>query len=754
MAPRVTLPPKKNRARCGIKFPLKIFKGDLRADSHYLDEDMAENQSLLAVADVDASEGNEHHLQAALATKAVFIPTPGTAQNVENYEKLYPPGKWTDPVSYLCTTQTVEEACSGALLDHDCTYYMDEGDSIWLDKNNQEARGEGTSAQGAKSAARKGKEKEPEIGVPVSITEDEFELVMGIFEKISDFKLEGDAPDFSSYRDFFLKTLPADMFASYAVPSWVPAPALLLRIARTIHPHWKQRRFKVGGRRIRPTLNYDEGDFLNESYVCFRRRDNKPIRKTRAAQLAHSADKLVQLRSDLSQVQDLLTLLHKRELLKKESAVASQRVWTGRQALTDAVRSSPGLSSKADDPLLVDPRPKKLKTPRTSLPKVKVIPPTEPRLPAIAAPPPPACITPAERCAGIQNLIVKQMSRDLEKNCGQLDCVDDPFQSPLRTRAAKMWVEMPPPAVDGQSSRRAPCALRMRRGRGGLTFLDRRSSHVSPLPLLSHRQHADEDYDEENRERLRAQWRFDDDDDQPMFGPPEEEGRELVDEFDSKYLMARTKWITTDEVTLVTDANIVVQNAEGMLERVLPFRLGDDHKKTILFEDARRKAAPASQPSSPQVSPHSTPSQQKNASQLHSRSPLGGNDVMRPPPIPGPPSMQENISPPPGGASPSTLAHLFSPNAYSPTRPPARSHTSAQPHHSNPLVPTAAEHVKPVSPGTNHALPTHPLQTNGARTPFPAYVPLSAGTNISLKLPPRPVARSSPLAGPAHTNGS
>jgi hypothetical protein len=58
MAPRVTLPPKKNRARCGIKFPLKIFKGDLRADSHYLDEDMAENQSLLAVADVDASEGN------------------------------------------------------------------------------------------------------------------------------------------------------------------------------------------------------------------------------------------------------------------------------------------------------------------------------------------------------------------------------------------------------------------------------------------------------------------------------------------------------------------------------------------------------------------------------------------------------------------------------------------------------------------------------------------------------------------------
>ena len=73
------------------------------------------------------------------------------------------------------------------------TYYMDERDKVWLDKNNEEARGEGTSAQGAMSASgtrtsarsAKAKGKEPESLLPVVVSEDEFELVMGIFEKVT-----------------------------------------------------------------------------------------------------------------------------------------------------------------------------------------------------------------------------------------------------------------------------------------------------------------------------------------------------------------------------------------------------------------------------------------------------------------------------------------------------------------------------------------------------------------------------------------
>jgi hypothetical protein len=68
---------------------------------------------------------------------------------------------------------------------------VDERDKDWLDKNNEEARGEGTSAQGAVSCTRtssrsaKVKGKEPKACQLVTISEDEFELVMGIFEKVT-----------------------------------------------------------------------------------------------------------------------------------------------------------------------------------------------------------------------------------------------------------------------------------------------------------------------------------------------------------------------------------------------------------------------------------------------------------------------------------------------------------------------------------------------------------------------------------------
>ena len=57
---------------------------------------------------------------------------------------------------------------------------MDERDKEWLDKNNED-RGEGSS----KRPSRKGKEPE---SVPIS--EDEFELVMAMFEKITHEKAE------------------------------------------------------------------------------------------------------------------------------------------------------------------------------------------------------------------------------------------------------------------------------------------------------------------------------------------------------------------------------------------------------------------------------------------------------------------------------------------------------------------------------------------------------------------------------------
>ena len=129
-----------------------------------------------------------------------YIPTPDSTGIVEGFETWYPSGKWTDPATYVKASETVDEAVDGGLANM-FTYYMDERDQEWFEKNNEEARGEGTSAQGALNgtstrsggtlrSSNKGKGKEPEVAQPLTMSENEFELVMGLFEKITHEKTE------------------------------------------------------------------------------------------------------------------------------------------------------------------------------------------------------------------------------------------------------------------------------------------------------------------------------------------------------------------------------------------------------------------------------------------------------------------------------------------------------------------------------------------------------------------------------------
>lgn len=51
--------------------------------------------------------------------------------------------------------------------------------------------------------------------------------------------------------------LKPSMFALYNVPDWVRVltPAHLTRLARTIYPHWRERRLERGGHPIIPAVN-------------------------------------------------------------------------------------------------------------------------------------------------------------------------------------------------------------------------------------------------------------------------------------------------------------------------------------------------------------------------------------------------------------------------------------------------------------------------------------------------------------------
>ncbi|TRM56162.1 enhancer of polycomb-like-domain-containing protein [Schizophyllum amplum] len=555
------------------KTRLKIERDEVDPDFFIPDEEEEKNRIAQQTAGVDAEDSREHHLQAVLnaaSTRSsgrgrsgaaqVFIPIPDNTGHAENYEQLYPPGKWKDPITYLATSITVEEATTDGIADG-FTYYLDERDKEWLDRNNEEARGEGTSAQGAVSSrtparSAKGKGKEPDHPHPVLISEDEFELIMGVYEKTTHEKTEFlhlggmQFPPFSDYIDVFSNPLSPSMFSSYVVPRWVPSPPNLLKMARVIYPHWKQRREERGGHRIIPTLNYDESDIPNESYVCFRRRELKAVRKTRGAQ-ASPSEKLARLKQDFVHPIALARLVMQREQQKRDQAKAAQGLFAQRVQLIDLKRKFPTLSDD-DSAYLVDREPpaKQRNTgdSQASRPPLKLRPVQEPNVLLPQRPAFPPAVKPRDRLYAILDNIAKELDRQTTRDHHWDDQVDNPYQAPPKTVSQRSWTYFS--SAEKEQQQRSPRALRLRSGRGGRAMLDRHSASRKSVNLKASRSSlfappgddgSDTEMEEgsstdEEAKTLEAQWRFDDDD-APAVGAmgPDEHDRILVDDYESKY---------------------------------------------------------------------------------------------------------------------------------------------------------------------------------------------------------------------------
>lgn len=117
---------------------------------------------------------------------------------------------------------------------------------------------------------------------------------------------------------------------------------------------------------IRYSPNYlqlDESDTKNESYICFRRRESKAVRKTRAQQTTYS-DKMIRLQSELTTALELAKGVLQRESLKRQVAVEGKAMWERRFIAVDMKRKFPQLGSKEDEELFQDRErvPKKIKT--------------------------------------------------------------------------------------------------------------------------------------------------------------------------------------------------------------------------------------------------------------------------------------------------------------------------------------------------------------------------------------------------------
>ncbi|SPC60985.1 related to EPL1 - Component of histone H4/H2A acetyltransferase complex [Ustilago sp. UG-2017b] len=365
---------------------------------------------------VDASEISEHHLQAALSSnqlatsegnaaaetaKAAYsIPVPdahGTLSNAE-FAQLYPPGVYSDPVTYIRYSDTVEDCIKGP------SYNMDEDDQDWLETRNAKAQEDLTAAiRSAKTgplagSGGKGKAKEKLRKEAIEkliaenqasyrqMSEDQFEMIMTVFEQVTSEQvpfLHLDVTKIPTSEELLAYFEPNSSISALAQPDlpplswektvsaagpsnttagaqarrlsiagaaasrsassteWSPLNpyknlADLKNLAGIVYPHWKSRREDREGRTVTPYLNFDETND-NDPYVCFRRREVKQIRKTRKTDALH-IEKMIRLRAELEHAVALTELVARREKTKRASLRQSRECWENIKDLMDIKR--------------------------------------------------------------------------------------------------------------------------------------------------------------------------------------------------------------------------------------------------------------------------------------------------------------------------------------------------------------------------------------------------------------------------------
>ncbi|KAK3370167.1 enhancer of polycomb-like-domain-containing protein [Podospora didyma] len=304
--------------KLSVKTPLPVLREDQIDPTEY---ESLTNEAQISTG-VEQAEENEYHLQAVLHGTGVAsdkeIPVPPPEQSTLDFDRLYSQ-QFQKTSTYIRFSQTVEE-CIG------CMYDMTEDDEIFLRSYNQ------------KRAASS------------QLSDDDFEQIMEVYEDTAFIKAPYAAVDQTIVAyDEMLHGL-QDLEKSKVMPH-----------AKEIYEYWKSRRQVLSNRPLHPTLKYElhqESDDL-DPYVCFRRREVRQTRKTRARDV-QSADKLKRLRKELEEGRQLVLAAHSRELLKAETLKTDRAIFEQRSLLKEhKIR----LNIKTDDEDLVNQKPQKRKAP-------------------------------------------------------------------------------------------------------------------------------------------------------------------------------------------------------------------------------------------------------------------------------------------------------------------------------------------------------------------------------------------------------
>ncbi|GAA6033410.1 hypothetical protein JCM8097_006737 [Rhodosporidiobolus ruineniae] len=615
---------------------------------------------------VDKDEEGEVHLQAVIASanayvsrsssssgkkhQQAYIPTRTSSEISDaEYYALYKPG-YVDPFSYIRFSDQVEDCIKGAV-----TYTMDEDDEDWLEDFNaqflpgakprraSQSNGAGdddvSGTPSGRGARNKGKAAAVAPDVPegtglaalptpsAPLSEDDFELLMEVFELVTDQK----AP----MAHVNVNLLPAlDDFDDELTDILKPHLAKLRPYAKDVYPHWRSRRVARGGKSVIPQLDYDESN-ENNPYVCFRRRELKTSRKTRRSD-QQNLERLIRLRNDLFAAHALMLKVQERERLKLDGIQVERKVFEGRCEVRELKRRLN--EPDGDEDLLVSRREKKRRREDSAAGPLRLS----------LRKPDPSNLSPASLVAPLEELqnrklrnesIAKQIERDLgkKKQGDQLwdDWTDSSYLARPPPTPARFWraVEPVPHSVpfNGPAGKREALgfatgyqvplgrvrpSFRKRVGRGGRVLLDRIGmvrDGEAPAPrrrrLLPPDEDATEDEDEEEDEwfvQRRAE-RLKYDTDVALDFPTADEPV-LIDDFDLPYLLRR--------IGLLKQADIDALGVDSSyLDAAFQFVASDPDKNqpppTVVgrpparppLQMAPQQAAAATAPAPPQLQP-------------------------------------------------------------------------------------------------------------------------------------------------------
>ena len=246
---------------------------------------------------------------AASGEKPGEIPAPPAQEGDVDYDALYA-RRFKTPATYIRSSQTVEE-CTG------CQYDMSAEDDVFLKAYNEKRTTDST------------------------LSEDDFEILMEVYEETADLQ----AP-FASVDNTVIP------FETMKAALKQQVQATLHIFAEEIYDYWRKRRQETGNHPLQPTLKFethqenDDGD----PYVCFRRREVRIQRKTRARDM-QSTDKLGRLRRELEEGRQLVHLALTRETTKLHLLSVDEAIFKARASTKEQKRR---LGIKGDDEDLIN----------------------------------------------------------------------------------------------------------------------------------------------------------------------------------------------------------------------------------------------------------------------------------------------------------------------------------------------------------------------------------------------------------------